>query len=226
MRTKSDVKRQAILDIAAQVFQEHGFERTSMSEISARVGGSKATLYSYFPSKEELFFEALHRSTEVEFEATHRALAESAVAAGTAGTDKFDATHKALSLSDDLGAVLREFGERFIALLYSEKLLAARRLIICESERSQLGRICYMRGPQRSQAQVAEFLSSAMQQGKLRQADPKIAALHLRGLLESELLDRFLFQIDITVSKAEIKRVVANAVDAFMAAYGPLPGHS
>ena len=35
---------------------ELGYERTSMSEIAARLGGSKATLYSYFPSKEELFF--------------------------------------------------------------------------------------------------------------------------------------------------------------------------
>lgn len=202
MRTKSDVKRQAILDIAAQVFQEHGFERTSMSEISARVGGSKATLYSYFPSKEELFFEALHRSTEVEFEATHKALDTSA---------------------EDIAATLRNFGERFIALLYSERLLAVRRLIIAESERSQLGRICYVRGPQRSQTQIAAFLESAMEKGKLRQADPNIATLHLRGLLESEMLDRFLFQIDMSITEDEARKMVARAVDAFMAAYGPLP---
>ena len=32
-----------------------GYGATSMSTIAARVGGSKATLYHYFKSKEELF---------------------------------------------------------------------------------------------------------------------------------------------------------------------------
>lgn len=202
MRTKSEEKRQTILDIAAQVFREAGFERASMSEICARVGGSKATLYSYFPSKEELFFESMHRSTEVEFDATHKALDASA---------------------EDIAASLRRFGEGFLTLLYSAKILAVRRLIIAESERSQLGSVCYARGPLRSQALISQFLESAMQQGKLRQADPMVATLHLRGLLEAELLDRFQFQIGVSVTEDEIKAVVARAVDAFMAAYGPLP---
>lgn len=202
MRTKSEEKRQAILEIAAEVFRESGFERASMSEICARVGGSKATLYSYFPSKEELFFESIHGTTELEFAAAHEVLDVS---------------------TEDIAATLRVFGERFLALLYSAKILAVRRLIVSESERSQLGPICYMRGPQRSQARISHFLASAMEQGKLRQADPTVAALHLRGLFESELLDRFLFQIDVSVTEDEIKAVVARAVDAFMAAYGPLP---
>ena len=50
MRVKTEEKRQAILEEAAKAFQELGFERTSMSEICARVGGSKATLYNYFAS--------------------------------------------------------------------------------------------------------------------------------------------------------------------------------
>ncbi|CAG1012445.1 partial putative HTH-type transcriptional regulator YvdT, partial [Anaerolineales bacterium] len=59
MAKKSDTKRQHILAVAAEAFQEYGFERTSMSEICARVGGSKATLYNYFSSKDELFFEVM-----------------------------------------------------------------------------------------------------------------------------------------------------------------------
>jgi len=201
MRTKSEEKREAILRVAAEVFRETGFERASMSEICARVGGSKATLYNYFPSKEELFFEVMFRSHEAEFEATHNAL---------------DLT------TEDIATSLRHFGERFVGLLYSEKLLPARRLIIAESGRSQLGRMCFERGPQRSQAAVSEFLSNAMSKGKLRQADPLVAALHLRGLLESELLDRFFFQTDDIVSKEEVKAVTHRAIDVFLAAYGPL----
>jgi hypothetical protein len=37
----------------------YGFERTTMSDIMARGGGSKATIYGYFDSKDELFAAAL-----------------------------------------------------------------------------------------------------------------------------------------------------------------------
>ena len=201
MRTKSDEKRQAILDIAAEVFREAGFERASMSEICARVGGSKATLYNYFPSKEELFFEVMFLSTEAEFEATHKALDPA---------------------TEDIAVSLRHFGERFLALLYSPDVLAVRRLIIAESGRSHLGSLCYARGPQRSQAVVSEFLAGAMAQGRLRHDDPLVATVHLRGLLEAELLDRFLFQVSDSVSKKEIKAITDRAIRVFMAAYGPL----
>lgn len=201
MRTKSDEKRQSILDVAAEVFREAGFERASMSEICTRVGGSKATLYNYFPSKEELFFEVMFLSTEAEFEATHKALDPA---------------------TEDIAANLRHFGERFLALLYSPEVLAVRRLIVAESGRSHLGRLCYERGPQRSQADISNFLSNAMAQGRLRQDNPMIATLHLRGLLEAELFDRFLFQVDDSVSKKEIKAIAERAIRVFMAAYGPV----
>ncbi len=47
MRKKSEERRQAMIDIAGEVFNEIGFEGASMAEISARIGGSKATLYNY-----------------------------------------------------------------------------------------------------------------------------------------------------------------------------------
>ena len=41
-----------------------GFDKTSVSEITAEVGGSKATIYSHFPSKEELFVECMLAAAE------------------------------------------------------------------------------------------------------------------------------------------------------------------
>ena len=74
MRTKSETKKQAILQAAAEVFQEFGFERSSVSDICERVGCSKPTLYNYFTSKEELFSEVVFEATEKEFLATFEAL--------------------------------------------------------------------------------------------------------------------------------------------------------
>ena len=54
MRTRSEAKRREIIAVAAQAFEEIGYERTSMLTIAERLRGSKQTLYNYFPSKEDL----------------------------------------------------------------------------------------------------------------------------------------------------------------------------
>ena len=200
MRAKTETRRQAILDAAAQVFQETGFERTTMSAICERLGYSKATLYNYFASKEELFSAVVFEATEAEFEATLAAL---------------DPTLQ------DMTEALEKFGRGLLTLLYAPQVLAVRRLIVAEAGRSDLGRQCYALGPERSEAVAAAYLQQAMDAGKLRPADARIATLHLRALLEAEWLDRFLFQTLEPVSEAEINATVQRAVAAFMAAYGP-----
>jgi hypothetical protein len=73
----------------------------------------------------------------------------------------------------------------------------------------------------RSEANAAAFLQHAMDAGKLRPADARVAAAHLRGLLEAEWIDRFLFQVLEQPSSAKLRRTVQRAVAVFMAAYGP-----
>lgn len=202
MRAKSETRRQAILDAAAEVFQETGFERTTMAAICERLGYSKATLYNYFASKEELFLAVVFGATEAEFQATLKAL---------------DTT------VEDMTEALEKFGRGLLTLLYSAQVQAVRRLIVAEAGRSELGKTCYELGPARSEAAAAAFLQQAMDAGTLRQADARMAALHLRGLLEAEWLDRFLFQTLEPISAEDIKATVQRAVAAFMAAYGPVP---
>lgn len=202
MRKKTESKRQAILDMAAELFRESGFERASMSELCSRVGGSKATIYNYFASKEELLFEVVVQATEAEFQATHEAL---------------DPSQK------DITQALQNFGERFLALIYSPAVQAVRRLVVSEAGRSDLGRRCYEIGPARSMAEVAEFLQQAMRQGQLKQADPRVACLHLKGLLEAEWLDRFMFHTFEAPKPQEIAATVQRALAVFMAAYGVQP---
>ena len=61
MRKKSEERREAILETAAAVFLERGYSATSMSLIAERWGGSKATIYNYFSSKENLYLEVIER---------------------------------------------------------------------------------------------------------------------------------------------------------------------
>jgi AcrR family transcriptional regulator len=201
MKKKTETKHQAIVDVAAEVFREMGFERASMSEICRRVGGSRATVYNYFPSKELLFFEVMAQANESEFLAVHDIL-DHAV--------------------DDIADALRHFGEGLLTLLYSPNVMAVRRLVVSSFDRGALGRICFERGPQRSLDEISEFLLAAMKKGKLRQCDPYVATQHLRGLLESELVDGFIFQMGNDISPEKIKGIAERAVSVFMAAYGPV----
>lgn len=200
MRAKTETRRQAILEAAAEVFKDMGFERTTMAAICERLGYSKATLYNYFGSKEELFSAVVFDATEAEFEATLEALDGSLA---------------------DMTQALEKFGRGLLKLLYSPQVQAVRRMVVSEAGRSDLGRRCYELGPVRSEAATAAFLQHAMDAGRLSQADARIAALHLRGLLEAEWLDRFLFQTLEPISADEIDVTVKRAVAAFMAAYGP-----
>jgi AcrR family transcriptional regulator len=48
--------KEAILEATLEVFQERGYEGTTIPAIAERLGVSQGTLYNYFPSKEKLLF--------------------------------------------------------------------------------------------------------------------------------------------------------------------------
>jgi len=64
-RAQRDLRREAILSIALQVFMEEGYAAASMSTIAARLGGSKGTLYNYFRSKAELFVAVIQSQCDI-----------------------------------------------------------------------------------------------------------------------------------------------------------------
>ena len=202
MKKKTEARRDAIITVAAETFRELGFERTSMSEICRRVGFSSATLYNYFPSKEALFYDVMHDANEAEFQVVHELLDHA---------------------TEDIADALRHFGERLLTLIYSPDIMAVRRLVTSSFGHGDFSRDCFEQGPKRSTNELSVFLLEAMKNGKLRQCDPVVATLHLRGLLESELLDTFIFQIEGDISPERIKGLVERAVAVFMAAYGPPP---
>src|SRR3546814_16063667 len=49
------LRRKAYVDAGREAFLDAGFGATTMSSIAALVGGSKTTLWPYFPSKKDRF---------------------------------------------------------------------------------------------------------------------------------------------------------------------------
>ncbi|MGH3470212.1 MAG: TetR/AcrR family transcriptional regulator, partial [Thermocrispum sp.] len=75
-------RERQMIDVAVEIFAEHGFVATSMDEIAARVGVSKPMLYEYFNSKEGLLVAAL-RDARNEL----RAVTEAALTGSTSAED-------------------------------------------------------------------------------------------------------------------------------------------
>lgn len=54
------MKRDAVLRVAARMFVENGYHKTSLDGIAERLGVTKPTVYHYFRSKEDILFECLN----------------------------------------------------------------------------------------------------------------------------------------------------------------------
>ena len=196
---KSDSKRQAILDTAYRLFRAQGFDRTSVSEITAEVGGSKATIYSHFPSKEELFVECMTGAAEDYMAGTLRHL---------------DAS------SADPAIALFDFGSSFMSFICSSEQLEVRRLMIAEAARSGTGRLFFDKITA-LRTHVSAFMSACMASGTLRRDDPTLAADHLGALLEAEILEPLLLHVRGSPGEREIALAAKRAVAAFLRAYAP-----
>ena len=199
MRVRTEAKRCGILDTAASVFLEQGFERASMSEIAARIGGSKTTLYGYFRSKEELFVAVAVAEAEKQLVPVLEQLDE-----------------KAAEIRD----VLLQTGERLVNFLVTPDSLAAHRMVLSEAGRSDFGSRFYKNGRQRGVNLLAAFLGRAHKVGKIRACDCTVAATHLMGLIESEWQQPVWFGFAQAPSRRDIRRSTERAVDVFLAAYG------
>ena len=221
MKKRTEEKREAILDAATAVFREMGFHNASMNAIASRLGGSKMTLYNYFPSKEAIFLEVVRRVSLDKNETVSSFLEEPVITDNT----RQKAAEAFLELEhsdDDLEGTLRRFGEKFIAFIYSPKVLAVRRALLAESYRPDIGRYYYENGPKKTTDLIAVFLEKAMKKGHLRpDMDAFVAATHLRSLLNARWYERCLFEMVKAPTDDEMKKSVADAVRVFLAAYGP-----
>lgn len=204
---KRDAKRQAILDTAHRLFLAQGFDKTSVAQITVEVGGSKATIYSHFPSKEELFVECMTAAVD-------RYIAQLI----SRGADQLDTS------IPDAAALMRDYGAAYLKLVCSPDIVATRRLMIAEAPRSGIGRL-FLAKLAAIRVHVMGFLSQLMSAGALRPDDARLAAEHLRALLEAEIVEPLLLNArDDAPSDGEVALAAERAVSAFLRIYAPA-GH-
>ncbi|WP_319528856.1 TetR/AcrR family transcriptional regulator [uncultured Cohaesibacter sp.] len=196
MRVKTDEKRQEIIAVASKVFGEQGYHKASMSAISTELGGSKATLYGYFKSKEELFAAVLTNTLEEPSQVVF---------------DIIDSRH-----DDEIESVLLDFGLSYLKFVTKQEVSTLAKNAMNGEFSDKLGPEIYKNGPQRGWQHVEALLAAQMRSGVLACPSAKIASLHLKGLLESGIVEPIRYGREPYFSFEE---AVENAVSVFLRAY-------
>jgi TetR/AcrR family transcriptional repressor of mexJK operon len=184
-----------ILEAATELFLELGYELTSIDAILERSGGSKSTLYSYFPTKEDLF----------------RSVIDVVVDNDLAG---------ALETSGNARLVLTEFAVRRLTIVLSPRHRAVLGLVIAERKRfPDVARIYFERGPQKTQRLLAQYLELLHRREVLNIEDADEAAGFFIGMLLSRWNNQLLYLEQPAPTEAVVRERAEQVVTRFFAAY-------
>ena len=188
-----------VLEGAQQIFFRDGFDGASVDDIAKAAGVSKATLYSYFPDKRLLFMEVARR------ECQHQA----------------DSAQAMIDVSLPLRDILTFAAHRVIEALSRQFNIRMYRMCVAESERfPQVGEAFYECGPALIRDRISYFLRLFAEKGDLKIDDFDLAADQFEALCRVDVMDRAIFKLQTDFTEAEVDRVVAGAVDMFLARYG------
>lgn len=196
--TRKEGRRAAILNLAAASFLKRGYAGTSMSAIAAEMGGSKGTLWNYFPSKEALFDAVLDNETI----AYRQNLGD------------------VLDPCGDLRATLTRFCESLLEKVTSPEALALHRLAQSETQRfPEVGRIFFERAPMRTYELLGRYLERCMDDGRIRRADPERLARRITALCLSGVHQGLMLGLPERTTPEELAHDIEDTVDIIMRAY-------
>lgn len=192
-------RRDRFLDVALALFSEHGFVGTTTDMIVAEVGGSKATLYRYFPSKDALMAGLLDRLSE----SVGGEIAE------LTGSD------------EPLDEALTKIGRVTLVGVVSPMVATVLRLCLGEYGRfPELSRVVWEHGPAVTYANFRSFLEERERRGEVRVEDTQLAAEQFIAGLVGHLQFKVAMGMAEAPDEAEVERRVASAVATFLARYG------
>jgi AcrR family transcriptional regulator len=154
-----EIKRDAVLRIAAQIFNEKGFHATSLDEVAERLNVTKPTLYYYVKSKDEILAECVRTGLEM----MQSAIARAGESGGTA--------------LDKLVAAMRQYAE-IVTMDFGMCLIRVGEDPLPPASRDALRRL-----KAEIDHEFRHLIELGVADGSLRQVDPKLAAFTLAGAL-------------------------------------------
>ncbi|QJD29974.1 TetR/AcrR family transcriptional regulator [Methylococcus geothermalis] len=199
MNTVRVSKRESILLAAKRMFLLHGYAGASMEAIAEAAPVSKATLYSHFEGKQDLFAAVI----SLQCEALLNTLA------------------KAQTEVRDPVAALTAIARAFVDLVYSEEALTLYRVIIGEQQLfPELGARVYRTGPEPVLRKLSAYLEELSAQRVLAIADVGVSARLFLGMLKGDEHFRCLLGQKEGLGEDEKTSLVGAAVDLFLRGHG------
>jgi len=195
-RHVADTNRTAILDAAAVLFLELGYDRTTLARVADHAGVSKATLFKQFRTKAELF------------EAT-------VLAAG-------DAPAPALPdpSFDDVHAGLVSLGMAYAELLSAPRMADLIRAVIAESARfPELRERTFNFGTLPVLTALRRYLQAATERGAMNVDDLDVATAQFLGMIATVVFWPRLVHGNWSLTAEETRRTVDEAARTIMARY-------
>jgi TetR/AcrR family transcriptional repressor of mexJK operon len=202
---RSERRRQAIIQAAAEVFLRHGYLGATTDEVAARASVSKQTLYKYFADKQHLFAETILDTTVQVVDGLSSAVAST------------------LQDAQDVRQALRDVANGWVRGLLQPEVLRLRRLVIAEADRfPEVGRAWFDRGFDRALVTLGEALRGLADRGLLHNlSDPTLAAYQFAGLVMYQPMNQVMFAgTDALPPADKLNRIADSAVDMFLATYG------
>jgi len=197
--TRKGRKYEQVLEGARKIFMSDGFEGAGVDAIAKQAGVSKATLYSYFSDKRQLFSEVARVECQRQ--------ADLAVAS--------------IDPADPAKTVLRAAAEHMVGFVLSDFAQSVYRVCVAEADRfPELGQEFYNSGPRIAKDALGPFLELAMSRGELDIPDIDLAAFQFTALCKAEIFDKRIFGVQSSFTKSEINHVIDSAVEMFFARYG------
>lgn len=159
-------RREVILNAAAELFAGRDYASVQVEEVAKRAGVGKATLYRYFPSKEELYLESLERALGGLEHKLNAELAPQQVPAS-------------VRLSAMVSALVNTLSEQLQTL----KLLGGDQSDLADRTRRIL-----RRRSERSATALQQVLAEGMQSGEFRKIDLEIVPLLIIGMVRGGIM--------------------------------------
>ena len=195
---RGELRRDALLDAARQIFLEKGYAGTSIDEVVQRTGGSKASVYKYFGSKEGLFAEMFGAHCQA-FLATLQIPNE---------------------LSDNLEQTLTQFAERVLVAFVDPERIAMIRALVAEAARfPDLAEMAYRTGPKHGLGLLADFLQRHHQAGMINCPHPDIAAIQFMEMIKGHVQWRALLGLPAFPEHLNRENYIKEAIRVFLRGY-------
>ncbi|MEO3888125.1 TetR/AcrR family transcriptional regulator [Nonomuraea sp. B5E05] len=195
-------KRQAILGGAFAVFARLGYAQACVQDIADEAGVAKPTVYNHMTDKATLFRHAVEAASQAALVARIGALAPLA------------------DPGDDLAGVLEGVAHALLRLHTDERSCALKRLLYSEITRfPDILDVVTGSGPHHLTQALADRLARLALSGRLRAADPDLAAEQFLALLLGPLETRSRLGTR-QISDTELHDLARATVCTFMRAWG------